>query len=87
VEPHAPELDWWSSFLKGWSQVNVFWDDASVEKTDHALVDVLLRDWRWILQVFLLLELLLVPDVTELSCFHHAAQGLLRLVRPILVRV
>ena len=42
VEPHALELDWRGSFLEGWSQIDIFWDDASVEKADHALVDVFL---------------------------------------------
>lgn len=87
MELHASELDRWSSFLKGWSQVNVLRDDTSVEKADHALVDILLRDWRRVLKVFLLLKILLVPEVSGLPCSHHATQGLLCLVWSILVGV
>lgn len=36
------------SSLERWSQIDVSWNDASVEQTVHSVLDVVLSDGRWI---------------------------------------
>ena len=87
VEFCSPELNWRRTFLKSWSQIDILGDDASIQQADHTFVYVLFGYWRWILQIFLFFEILLVSMVSEIPCSHHAAKRLLGLIWSIFILV
>lgn len=87
VKSHTSELDRWGSLFKGWGQINVFWDNASIQKANHTFVNVFFRNRRWILEILLLLEIFLMAYISHLPGFHDWAQGFLGLVRSIFVLV
>lgn len=73
MEPHPFELDRWCPLLKGGREIHILRDDASVEQADHALIDILLRNRRRVLHLFLLFQVLFVSDVPNLPALHDLA--------------
>lgn len=41
-------LEWSIASLKGRSEVHISWDDATIEKTKHAILNIVFGNWWWI---------------------------------------
>jgi hypothetical protein len=54
--PYWFEGEWWGPTLKSWSEVHISGYDASIHKTHHSFIDVILCYWRrfrmWIFPEF-----------------------------------
>ena len=45
-----------NSTFKSWSQINISWNDPSIEQTEHAIFDIVLRD-RWRISEWVISEI------------------------------
>lgn len=87
IELGTSELHGWCSLFKSRSQIDILGDDASVQKSDHATVNVILTDWRWVCEIIVVIDVLAHLGFSNLPLFDDTIQALLCLVRPVLVIV
>lgn len=48
VQISLGECEWCTATLESWRQVDISWDDTSIKEREHAILDVVLCDRRWI---------------------------------------